>query len=216
MVCILRGNINCANFLAITFSPDKSQLAIGGNDNLVTVWNIEDWANPKLVYLMPHKAAVKALAFCPWCPSLLTTGAGSQDRTIRFWHTRSGTLIKSFDVKGQVTSLVWSRHFRQLAATFGFADAANPMLLSVYSFPKLQPIIQVPTQFSLRVLSSVLSPDHGCICVATNDETVRFYELWSVKNQTVSMSGALAGTNLFGSDIIEMIEGIDKQGEVIR
>lgn len=80
--CIL--GFTSTNNLAITFSPDESQLAIGGNDNLVTVWNIQDWKNPTLVYRMPHKAAVKALAFCPWCPSLLATGGGSQDRTIRY------------------------------------------------------------------------------------------------------------------------------------
>lgn len=199
---------------AIAFSPSGNQIAVGSNDNLVTVWDVSNWEEPKLKYKMPHRAAVKALAFCPWCPTLLVTGAGSQDRMIRFWHTRSGTLIRSFNVKGQVTSLVWSRHYRQLAATFGFADTENPLLLSVYSFPQLEPLIQVPTLCSLRVLSAVLSPNMGSICVATNDETVRFYELWSVTDQVMPVTEG--GCKVFGSDIIEMVEGIDKPGEVIR
>jgi meiosis-specific APC/C activator protein AMA1 len=199
---------------AIAFSPGGNQIAVGGNDNLVTVWDVSNWQEPKLEYKMPHRAAVKALAFCPWCPTLLATGAGSQDRMIRFWHTRSGTLIRSFNVKGQVTSLVWSRHYRQLAATFGFADTDNPLLLSVYSFPQLEPLIQVPTQCSLRVLSAVLSPNMSSICVATNDETVRFYELWSVTDQVMLITED--GCRVFGSDIIEMVEGIDKPGEIIR
>lgn len=54
----------------------------------------------------------------------------------RFWHTRSGTFLKKLDVKGQVTSVIWSRHKRQLVATFGFHDAENPILLAVYAFPQ--------------------------------------------------------------------------------
>lgn len=183
---------------------------------MVTIWDVSDWSQPKLIHRLAHKAAVKALAYCPWCPSLLCTGAGSQDRTIRFWHTRSGTLIKAHSVQGQVTSLAWSKHHRQLAATFGFSGNESPALLSVYSFPKFQPLIQVPTQVSLRVLSSVLSPDGGCICVATNDETVRFYDLWSVKSNLVPNCGPVAGMNLFGSDLIGMIEDMDKQCDGIR
>lgn len=209
---IIKGHTQ--QICAIVFNPMGNQIAVGGNDNLVTVWDVSNWKVPKLEYKMPHRAAVKALAFCPWCPTLLATGAGSQDRTIRFWHTRSGTLIRAFNVKGQVTSLVWSLHYRQLAATFGFGDSENPLLLSVYNFPQLQPLIQVPTQFSLRVLSAVLSPDNGSICVTTNDETVRFYELWSVKDHVMPI--ATGGCRLFGSDIIEMVEEIDKPGEIIR
>lgn len=123
-------------FLAIAFSHDQTQVAIGGNDNQVTVWDVgENWENSTLIHRLPHKAAVKALGFCPWAPYLLATGAGSQDRTIRFWHTKTGTFLKKIDVKGQVTSLIWSRHKRQLVATFGFHDAGNPIFLAVFPFP---------------------------------------------------------------------------------
>lgn len=69
--------------LAITFSPNQAQVAIGGNDNQVTIWDVNNWDSPKLVHRLPHRAAVKAMEFCPWAPYLLVTGAGSQDRTIR-------------------------------------------------------------------------------------------------------------------------------------
>lgn len=39
-------------------------------------------------------------------------------------------------MKGQVTSVIWSRHKRQIAVTFGFTDAKNPTLLAIYAFPQ--------------------------------------------------------------------------------
>ena len=36
--------------------------------------------------LQGHKAAVKALAWCPWQRNLLATGGGSTDKTMRFWN----------------------------------------------------------------------------------------------------------------------------------
>ncbi|ODQ66629.1 WD40 repeat-like protein [Nadsonia fulvescens var. elongata DSM 6958] len=200
----------------MAISPDNTQIAIGGNDNLCTVWDIRNISEPKLQYRLPHKAAVKALAFCPWSSALLATGGGSFDRTIRFWHTNSGTLLESLEVQGQVTSLVWSRHYRQIAATFGFSNPTQPKLVSVYSFPKCIPLVQVPATANLRVLSAVLSPDGVCICVASNDETIRFYELWATKDKKVPHVLDYPQSGMFGSDLIELEEGIDKNYDIVR
>jgi len=40
-----------------------------------------------------HRAAVKALAWCPWQRHLLASGGGSRDQTIKFWNTDSGQLL---------------------------------------------------------------------------------------------------------------------------
>ena len=55
---------------------------------------------------LPHAAAVKALSFAPWQPTLLACGAGSNDRGIHFYHTLSGTKLAAIDCSAQVTSLV--------------------------------------------------------------------------------------------------------------
>lgn len=67
----------------LAVSPDLRDLAVGGNDNMVTVWDISDLPAPVLKFQIHHNAAVKALAFCPWTPGLLATGGGAHDRTIR-------------------------------------------------------------------------------------------------------------------------------------
>ncbi|KIW13964.1 hypothetical protein PV08_06745 [Exophiala spinifera] len=58
------------------------------------------------VYSFYHSAAVKAMAFAPWQPSLLATGGGSNDRQIHFFHTGSGATLALINVFSQVTSLV--------------------------------------------------------------------------------------------------------------
>ncbi|ODQ79904.1 hypothetical protein BABINDRAFT_16297, partial [Babjeviella inositovora NRRL Y-12698] len=197
----------------IAINSDGSQITVGGNDNCCSIWDIRDLAQPKLRYTLPHKAAVKAIAYCPWSKSLLATGGGSKDRTIRFWHTNSGTLLDTHHIKGQVTSLIWSSSKRQLVAAFGFGDLESPVLVSVFQYPKMTPVLQVLATVNLRALCAVASPDCSSICVAANDETVRFYELWSPKRDSIS---DFQQGGVLGSDIIELSEGIDKDGGLIR
>jgi hypothetical protein len=52
----------------------------------------------------------------------------------------------------------------------------------------------------------------GCIVVASSDESVKFHEVWTAGQKTTAGGEGLLG----GSDILEALEGIDKQGEVIR
>lgn len=164
-------------------------------------------------FFLPHQAAVKAIAYCPWSSSLLATGGGSKDRTIRFWHTNSGTLLESIPTKGQITSLIWSKRKKQIVVTYGFGDSQKPLLIGLYSYPKMEPIVQVEATPNLRILSAVMSPDSSSICVAANDETVRFYELWNPNDRIIveSQEGGL-----YGSELIELCEGITKSGGFIR
>lgn len=143
----------------------------------------------------------------------MATGGGSKDRCIRFWHSHSGTLLKEMETPGQITSLVWSTRKRQIMATFGFSDLDNPMLITTYSYPALESLVEVKASNSLRVLSSATSPDFSSVCVATNDETVRFYELWNSKDSTIIEAQT---PGILESNIIESEEGIEKQSNEIR
>lgn len=145
------------------------------------------------------------MAFCPWSKSLLATGGGSKDKTIKFWHSTTGTLIKEIKTTGQITSLIWSRRYRQIAATFGFGDVDNPLILVVYTYPNLKQQLYVKTPTPLRALSTVSSPDYTSICIAMNDETVRFYELW---NDCEEIINEFQQKGIYGSRLIELMEGI--------
>lgn len=202
-------------------------------------------------------AAVKALAFCPWQPSLLAAGGGSNDRAIHFYHALSGATLATIDCAAQVTSLVWSRTRREIAATFGFAQPDHAFRVAVFSWPGCETLVRIPWFGEERALWAVAYPggpntgvddvgdaeaegagtsrtgrakegtpwytqrtrDEGCLVIATSDASIKFHEVWSERTGP-GRAGALGvalGGNLGGSDILEALHGVEKEGrEVIR
>lgn len=85
------------------WSPDGSTLASGGNENFLCLWDASmsgsvargasmgarsgddptSRAHKPRRTLTEHKAAVKALAWCPFQRHLLGSGGGTADRTIK-------------------------------------------------------------------------------------------------------------------------------------
>ncbi|KAI5950611.1 hypothetical protein CANMA_005271 [Candida margitis] len=191
----------------IALNSSNDEIAVGANDNCCSLWSLPDFQSPYLKFVLPHKAAIKALSFCPWTTSLLATGGGSKDRKIRFWHTTSGTLLKEFYTDGQITSLIWSKYKKEIVATFGFGGSTKSNLMRVYSYPEMIPVLEVNATSNLRILSATTSPDFCSVCVATNDSTIRIYHLW---DRTVEISPASNSRIIgaYGSDIIELAEGI--------
>ncbi|TKX27531.1 WD domain-containing protein 3 [Elsinoe australis] len=75
----------------LRWNHETQQLASGGNDNKIFVWDKLDdswlyrWGEAE----GGHKAAVKAVAWSPHTRGLLATGGGTADRCIKFWNTVS-------------------------------------------------------------------------------------------------------------------------------
>ena len=181
-----------------------------------------------------HSAAVKAIAFCPWQRGLLATGGGSNDRAIHFYHTYSGACLATIHVQAQVTSLIWSTTRREIAVTFGYAQPEHPYRIAVFSWPDCRQVVAIPWSGEMRALYAIPYPggpneagrqraeggtwwsrtaQEGCIVVASSDESVKFHEVWSEVPKTTGGNWGLLG----GSDILESLEGIDKEGtDIIR
>ncbi|KAK2004754.1 WD domain-containing protein [Colletotrichum falcatum] len=165
----------------LEWRSDGAQLATGGNDNLVSIWDARSLSVPKFTKTN-HKAAVKALAWCPWNMNLLATGGGSYDRHIHFWNSTSGARVNSIDTGSQVTSLRWSPHYREIVSSSGFPDNS----LSIWSYPTLVRNVEIPAHES-RVLHSCLSPDGQMLATAAADESLKFWKVFEKK------AGASAG-----------------------
>ncbi|KAG4430502.1 hypothetical protein IFR05_014007 [Cadophora sp. M221] len=181
-----------------------------------------------------HGAAVKAIAFCPWRDGLVATGGGSNDKCIHFFHTTSGTCLATISVAAQVTSLIWSTTRREIVATFGYAQPEHPYRIAVFSWPECKQVAAIPWEGEHRALYAISYPGgpnesqsqtsregvrglsrtatEGCIVVASSDESVKFHEVWAAGQKTTVGGEGLLG----GSDILEGLEGIDKEGDVIR
>ncbi|KAI6088729.1 WD40 repeat-like protein [Hypoxylon rubiginosum] len=237
-------SVHSQQICGLAWSPDGEQFATGGNDNLCCLFNVDSvaeedaplsldmgkssasnspggeeatfsfavssdmsalFSSPEVVPDFPnplcamkyltlgsekhrwrHGAAVKAIAFCPWRQGLVATGGGSNDKCIHFYHATSGAALATISVAAQE-----GEH----RALYAIAYPGGPSDL-------------YRTKDRLKSRTA----EEGCIIVASSDESVKFHEVWIAGRKATSFgSGVLAG-----SDILEMGEGIDKEGDVIR
>ena len=175
----------------LRWSPWGTQLASGGNDNLLNIWDDRyastntHTTDQSLFRLDAHQAAVKALAWCPWQRNLLASGGGTADRTIKFWNSTSGAMINSVDTKSQVCALQWSAHDKELVSSHGYSH--NQLIL--WKYPSMVRVAEL-TGHTSRVLHMAQSPDGTTICSAAADETLRFWKVLSGGDQNKKTKAA--------------------------
>ncbi|CAG8621481.1 2270_t:CDS:2, partial [Ambispora leptoticha] len=162
----------------LKWRSDGLQLASGGNDNRVNIWDCRS-SLPKYSKEV-HVAAVKAIAWCPWQTNLLASGGGSHDRTIHFWNTSNGNRLQSINTGSQVTSIVWSREYKELLSTHGFPDNN----LTIWAYPSLQKIENIKAH-DTRVLHSTLSPDGQFVATASSDENLKFWKIFESRGKSI-------------------------------
>jgi cell division cycle protein 20 (cofactor of APC complex) len=157
----------------LKWSPSGNQLASGGNDNLLNIWDERRLTNaPPLYVLDEHKAAVKALAWCPWQRHVLASGGGTADRMIRFWDLRTGHFVNAVDTHSQVCALQWSMHDKELVSSHGYSH--NQLIL--WKYPSMVKVAEL-TGHTSRVLHMAQSPDGTTVVSAAADETLRFWRI---------------------------------------
>ena len=175
----------------LKWNEEGSTLASGGNENYLCVWDSAMSASqrhrrnssssfasemaPRLL-LTQHKAAVKALDWCPFHRGLLASGGGTADRTIKFWNSNSGAMLNSIDTGSQVCSVLWSKHQRELCSSHGFSE--NQLILWKYGSGTNLTKVKEFTGHTSRVLSLACSPDGSTVVSAAGDETLRFWNIF--------------------------------------
>ncbi|QHN91745.1 Protein FIZZY-RELATED [Arachis hypogaea] len=159
----------------LKWSSDDRELASGGNDNQLLVWNHH--SQQPILRLTEHTAAVKAIAWSPHQSNLLASGGGTADRCIRFWNTSNGHQLNCIDSGSQVCNLAWSKNVNELVSTHGYSQ--NQIM--VWKYPSLAKVATL-TGHSMRVLYLAMSPDGQTIVTGAGDETLRFWNVFpSVK-----------------------------------
>ena len=165
---------------SLKWSPNGTQLASGGNDNLLNIWDDRylstnsGTVDTSLHRLDAHRAAVKALAWCPWQKNLLASGGGTADRTIRFWNSLTGTQLNEIDTHSQVCALQWSKHDKEIVSSHGYSH--NQLIL--WKYPSMVKVSEL-TGHTARVLHMAQSPDGTTVVSAAADETLRFWNILS-------------------------------------
>jgi cell division cycle 20, cofactor of APC complex len=197
VVAKYRGHLQ--EVCGLKWNEEGSCLASGGNENFLCLWDAAmsgrggggadrshrgggggSWnhsiqlsdSTPRLV-LKKHRAAVKALDWCPFHRGLLASGGGTSDRTIKFWSASSGAMLNSIDTGSQVCSIIWSKHQRELCSSHGYSE--NQLIL--WKYPTMTRIKELPGH-TARVLNMEISPDGASVVSAAADETLRFWNVF--------------------------------------
>ncbi|KAF9973026.1 ubiquitin-protein transferase activating protein [Actinomortierella ambigua] len=180
----------------LAWRSDGLQLASGGNDNIVNIWDPRNTAVPKFSKT-DHQAAVKALSWCPWQNSLLATGGGTRDQMIYFWNTATGARVNSVNTESQVTSIQWSSEYREFVSSHGYPDYN----LSVYGYPSLSKVSHIVRAHESRVLHTALSPDGQMLATLASDDALKFWKIFeqrkSLKHSSTSGGPGLKRTASF-------------------
>ena len=174
----LRGHVQ--EVCGLKWSPTGNQLASGGNDNVLNIWDdrytssANGICDQPLFSLNQHQAAVKALAWCPWQRHLLASGGGTADRMIRFWNSNTGACLNAVDTHSQVCALQWAKHDKELVSSHGYSH--NQLIL--WKYPSMVKVAEL-TGHTSRVLHMAQSPDGTTVVTAAADETLRFWRILS-------------------------------------
>ncbi|GAA5928802.1 uncharacterized protein JCM15063_003972 [Sporobolomyces koalae] len=160
---------------------ENGDLASGANDNSVRIFRGFE-QTPFLKLRRAHAAAVKAMAWSPHQSGLLATGGGTDDQNLRFWNTRTGTLLQKYSTGSQVCQIAWSRFTNELVSSHGFSancEQDNAVHVWKYSSAGL-PYYPIATLASGRgrMLHMALSPDGRSIVCGSSEEILRFWDLF--------------------------------------
>lgn len=169
----------------LRWSPDEKQLASGGNDNKLFIWEMQNGGTDPLFQFTDHIAAVKAIAWSPHQHGLLVSGGGTADRHIRFWNTVNGMPLHRVDTGSQVCNLMWSRNVNEIVSTHGYS--LNQVI--VWKYPAMSKVATL-TGHTLRVLYLAMSPDGESVVTGAGDETLRF---WNLFPEASSRGGSWTG-----------------------
>eukprot|EP00873_Tetraselmis_striata_P009134 jgi/Tetstr1/429398/TSEL_019310.t1 len=173
----------------LKWSYDDRELASGGNDNQLLIWNAAR-PNP-LVRFSEHTAAVKAIAWSPHQHGVLASGGGTADRCIRFWNTTTSSAVSCVDTGSQVCNLVWSKNVNELASTHGYSQ--NQIV--VWRYPSMSKLATL-TGHTMRVLYLAVSPDGQTIVTGAGDETLRFWNIFPGAKMQGSVNDSSVGSLL--------------------
>ncbi|KAG6821152.1 hypothetical protein H0H93_005372 [Arthromyces matolae] len=208
---------------------DGELLASGGNDNVVNIWDgrvgdVSEGTRGNAKWTKRnHTAAVKvrislllhpqlislfnrqAIAWCPWQPSLLASGGGTNDATINVWNSTTGARLHTLKTPSQITSLIWSPSKKEIFSTHGFPTNA----LMVHAYPSMERVAEIRDAHDARVLFSCVSPSGDVVCTGAGDENLKFWRIWDVTEEKVRKKKIVSGNDeLGGGRINSTREGI--------
>jgi len=187
---LIENHYHYGEICGLKWNPNGFELATGGNDNLINIWDIRNIQKPKNT-ISEHTAAVRALDWCPWDPSILASGGGSGDMRLMIHDTQKNQCLKNIHTSSQVCALVWEPESQKLLTAHGFSkyqlclwDIQNENLL--YEF----------IGHKNRILSLAKPKESSVIFSASADETMRVWNMRAYTRKYTERESELTPMNL--------------------
>jgi WD40 repeat protein len=152
---------------SVSFSPDGSLLASGGDDKTIKLWRVSDGALVRT--LKGHTDRVRSVSFSP-DGSLLASG--SKDGTIKLWRVSDGALVRT--LTGH-TDEVWSVSFSPDGSLL--ASGSDDKTIKLWRVAD-GALVRTLTGHTGLVRSVSFSPDGRLLASGSRDKTIK---LWQVR-----------------------------------
>ena len=135
-----------------------------------------------------HEAAVKAIDWSHWDKNLLVTGAGSKDKTIKFWNADKLSMINSINTESQVCNVLFHPYEKEIISSHGFSPSGiNNNTVCLWKYPSMTKFAELSGHLS-RVHFMAMSPDASTIVsgAGSGDESLRFWKIGDTKKPKTS------------------------------
>ncbi|CAF1051687.1 unnamed protein product [Adineta ricciae] len=203
--CIIKFQTHRQEVCGLKWCPNGRYLASGSNDNTVCVWDFHQWYSTSgtsgsyssllppadgdkkkaniptkpLWHIKDHKAAVKAIAWCPWEGSkVLATGGGHSDGYLRFWNNSNGICQQAIKTDSQISSILWSTDYKQIVTGQGHPNN----FIHIWHYPSMEKCHTLHGHTS-RILSLIMGPKGNPVVSLSADETIRFWNCFPIDVQ---------------------------------
>jgi WD40 repeat protein len=178
-ILTLKGHT--AEVWSASFSPDGSRIVTGSQDTTAKIWDAKSGA--EVLTLKGHTGSVTSASFSPDASRIVT---GSEDFTAKVWDAKSGaevlTLkggwVDSASFRGNGSRVVtWSRA--------GPIKVWNAEPLNKTINPELERRTIVLNGHSAHVNRLVYTPDGRKLATASDDQTVRLWDISTRRGRAV-------------------------------
>ncbi|MEH1827760.1 MAG: WD40 repeat domain-containing protein, partial [Nostoc sp.] len=158
-----------AKIICVAFSPDRKFIVSGGSDSTVRLWDIQ--GNPIGQPWHGHEGHVNSVEFSPDGKFIISGGC---DRTIRLWNINGNLITQPWrGHEGEVNSLAFSPDGKLIIS----GGDRTVRLWELDQILQDRVIGRSQRKYENWVNSVAFSPDGQWIISASNDSTIRLWDI---------------------------------------